>query len=127
MSKSTLKSIWAIFAGFIFVVIFSTLADFILIKTELMKQPFDQNTVGFIGFVIFYRSLFCIIGSYITAKVAPKNPMKHALIGGGIGLAFAIVGAILTWDKPPHWYAISLIITAFPCAWLGGKFYIGFK
>ncbi|MFI5187164.1 MAG: hypothetical protein ACHQF0_10590 [Chitinophagales bacterium] len=89
-----------------------------------MKQPFVLNSVAFIVFVIFYRSLFGTIGSYVTAKFSPNRPMKHSIIGGVIGFVIATVGAIVMWDKPPHWYPIAFIFTTLPCAWLGGKFFI---
>ena len=29
-----------------------------------------------------YRSLYAVAGSYVTARLAPHRPMKHALAGG---------------------------------------------
>jgi hypothetical protein len=128
MNKSLLKSIWAVFAGFILVVIISVITDLLLTKTGAMKQPFDLNPVWFIVLVIFYRSLYGTLGSYLTARLAPAKPMKHAIIGGIIGFFIAIAGTIVMWDQPPHWYPIALVVTALPCAWLGGKLYTsGFK
>jgi hypothetical protein len=121
MKKNIFKSIWAIVAGFLFVVILSTATDFLLEKTGIMKQPFHYNSSWFIVFVIVYRTLFGVTGSYITASLAPGRPMRHAMIGGFIGFAISITGAIVMWDTAPHWYAIALIILALPSAWLGGK------
>jgi len=89
-----------------------------------MKQPFNLNFSYFIIFVIFYRSMYGTIGSFLTARLAPNRPMRHSMIGGLIGFVISIIGAIAMWDTPPHWYAISLIITALPCAWLGGKLFL---
>ncbi|MGB4773983.1 MAG: hypothetical protein WBP45_02310, partial [Daejeonella sp.] len=66
MNKNTIKGIGAILAGFVFVVIISILTDLTLVKTGLMKQPFDLNSSWFIIFVIFYRSLYGTIGSFLT-------------------------------------------------------------
>jgi uncharacterized BrkB/YihY/UPF0761 family membrane protein len=119
--KNILKSIWAVVAGFLTTVILSILTDQILEKTGLMKIPFDSNSNGFIGFVILYRTIFGLLGSYITAALAPNKPMRHVMIGAFIGLLLAILGTIAQWDVPPHWYPITLIILALPTAWLGGK------
>jgi hypothetical protein len=89
-----------------------------------MKQPFDKNPSWFIVFVIFYRSLFAIIGSYVTAKLAPRRPMRLAMTGGVIGFIISVIGAIVMWDTPPHWYAVSLVLTTLPCAWAGAKIYL---
>jgi hypothetical protein len=124
MNRTILKSTGAVLAGFVFVVILSILADLVLVKTGLMKQPFDLNSFWFIIFVILYRCLFATLGSYLTAYLAPDRPMRHSMIGGAIGLAMGIIGAIAMWNQPPHWYPITLIITALPCAWLGGQIFI---
>jgi len=72
-----------------------------------------------------YRTIYGVIGTYITARLAPNRPMRLALIGGAIGLVLATMGAVLKWNKGtefgPHWYPVSLIIGALPTAWLGGK------
>lgn len=124
MNKSPLKSIGAILAGFALVVIISIATDLVLETTGLMKQPFDLNSTFFIVFVIFYRSFYGTAGAYVTARLAPYRPLRHSMIGGAIGFVISIVGAIVMWDIPPHWYAISLIATALPCAWIGGQLFL---
>lgn len=48
--------------------------------------------------------------------------MRHALILGVIGFVLSLLGALaaIPLKLGPSWYPISLIITALPCAWLGG-------
>jgi len=73
-----------------------------------------------------YRIVYGIIGSYIAARLAPRNPMRHALILGGIGFVLSTLGAITAItmaDLGPAWYPIALVLTALPCAWLGGTLY----
>ena len=57
-------------------------------------------------------------GSYLTARLAPDRPMRHALVLGAIGLVLSIVGAVALWDAGPAWYPIALAASALPCAWL---------
>ncbi|MGH2568785.1 MAG: hypothetical protein ACRDGA_10620 [Bacteroidota bacterium] len=80
---------------------------------------------GLILVVIGYRALFSLIGCYLTAKLAPQNPMKHALVLGGIGLVFASLGAIVTANMNigPAWYAWTLAVISLPVAWFGGRIY----
>ncbi len=63
-----------------------------------------------------------VLGSYIAARLAPRNPMRHALILGAIGFVLSLAGAIATipMDLGPAWYPIALVVTALPCTWLGG-------
>jgi len=70
------------------------------------------------------RCLRCV-GGYITARLAPDRPMRHALAGGIVGFVACTVGAVVTWNRGPafgpHWYPLALVATAVPCAWLGGQ------
>jgi hypothetical protein len=52
--------------------------------------------------------------------------MRHALIGGCIGVALATVGAVATWNRNlgPHWYSVALIVFGLPQSWLGAKLYL---
>jgi hypothetical protein len=70
-----------------------------------------------------YRTVSGVVGSYITAWLAPGRPMGHALMGGLIGVVLSTLGAVVTWNRDlgPHWYPLALIATAMPTAWLGGK------
>ncbi len=51
--------------------------------------------------------------------------MMYALIVGLIGFVLTIVGVAMHWNKGPEygpsWFGIALIVTALPCAWMGGK------
>jgi hypothetical protein len=87
--------------------------------------------VGFAGALILatvYRTVFGVLGSYITARVAPNQPMGHALVGGIIGLILTVAGAAASWNKGPafgpHWYPLALVVLALPQAWLGGKIFL---
>lgn len=75
-----------------------------------------------------YRSIYGVVGSYIAARLAPSQPMSHALILGFAGFVVSIVGAAVTWNKGPafgpHWYPVALIVLAIPTAWVGGKLFL---
>ena len=125
MKKETLKSIGAIIAGFAALLILSMITDSVLQKTGVMKtEPFDENPVWLIAIIILYRTIFSTFGCYLTARLAPNKPMKHAIILGIIGVVLTIVGLIVMWDIPPRWYPISLIVLTLPAAWLGGKLFL---
>jgi hypothetical protein len=126
-SMTLFKSINAVVIGFLFVVCSSIAMDLLLMQTGIMKQPFNENSTVFILFVTLYRNVFSTIGTYLTARFSPNKPMGHAMISGIIGLLLSIAGAITMWHVPPHWYAISLIFTALPSAWLGGKIFVNSK
>lgn len=125
MKKDTLKSIGAIFAGFVILVILSIVTDSILQKAGIMKtEPFADNPVWLIIIIIAYRTVFNTFGCYLTARLSPHKPMKHAIILGTIGVVFAIVGLVVMWHVPPRWYPITLVILTLPSAWLGGYLFL---
>jgi hypothetical protein len=72
-----------------------------------------------------YRIVYAIFGCYLAARFAPRNPMRHALVLGAIGFVLSLAGAIAAsrLDLGPPWYPIALVLTALPCAWLGGYLY----
>jgi hypothetical protein len=127
MDKNIFKSIVALLAGFVVVVVLSLGTDIVLHKLNVFP-PWGESMVGYdraLLLATIYRTVFGVIGSYITARLAPIRPMVHALIGGAIGVVLSIAGAAATWNKGPafgsHWYPIALIVLAMPQSWLGGK------
>jgi hypothetical protein len=120
-TKTTGRSIWAIVAGFLVVVVLSIGTDLVLHATKVYTGPQLNDNQS--ALATAYRTLFAIVGSYLTARLAPHKPMKHALIGAAVGTVIATGGAVATWNKDlgPHWYPVALVLTAFPTAWIGAK------
>ena len=120
MNHFILKSVRAMLAGFGAGALPSVATDSILEKTGLMiTKPFDANPVGLIIGVLLYRLIFNVMGSYVTARLAPSHPMRHAMILGLLGLVIGIIGAVIMWAIPPHWYSVSVALISVPCAWIG--------
>lgn len=126
MNKNILKNIGAVLAGLIFIGVTHSAIDAILESAGVLPKGHLNVGAGLILFVIFYRAVFSFAGCYLTAKLAPRNPMKHSLILGGIGTGLSAVGAIVTADMNlgPAYYAWSLALIALPIAWLAGKAYL---
>ena len=124
MNKTFLKSVGAVLLGIIVIFITSIGTDMLLEKIGVFPPIGDTTyTRGMLLFALLYRCLYGILGSYITAKVAPQRPMFHALILGSVGVILSTFGTIVGWDLSAHWYPIALIISSLPCAWLGGFLY----
>jgi len=119
------RSIGAIVAGLFFIVILSTLADVLMHALGIFPPWFQYMPDSLFLLATAYRSVFSILGCYITARLAPNRPMLHALIPGAIGVVLSIAGAAGTWNRGrefgPKWYPIALVILSLPLAWLGGK------
>ncbi|PYU42840.1 MAG: hypothetical protein DMG54_08695 [Acidobacteria bacterium] len=121
------RSIGAILAGVVVGIVFSLATDIVLHIVGVFP-PWGQSMVGFDGPLLLatvYRAIYGVAASYVIARLAPDRAMVHALVGGVLGLAAGILGAIVTWNKGPafgpHWYPIALIVLAMPQAWVGGQ------
>jgi len=121
------RSIGAVLAGMV-VGIAITLVTDVLLHAIHVFPPWGASMVGFEGVLLLatgYRTVYGVLSSYFIARLAPNRPMMHALVGGVIGLAVSILGAVATWNKGPafgpHWYPLALIVLAMPQAWAGGK------
>jgi hypothetical protein len=117
------RSVWAIVAGFLAVVILSLATD-ILLHLVHVDPPMNQRLSDNLSLLAtFYRTIYSILGSYVTARLAPNRPLLHAMVGAGIGMVLGTVGAVATWNKDlgPHWYSIALVVEGIPCAWIGAR------
>ncbi|RHX89397.1 hypothetical protein [Leptospira stimsonii] len=119
-----LKSTGAVLIGLVTIFVISLGTDQILHVLNVYPpwgEPMFDN--GLNALALSYRLPYGVLGSYITAYFAPKNPMRHALILGGIGFILSTLGAIgaIQYKLGPIWYPIALILSALPSAWLGGK------
>ena len=125
MNKTLFRSIWAVVAGAIVGIILSLVTDAALERTGILPQGNLYVASWLISMVIFYRTVYGSLAAYVTAKLAPQKPLKHALIGGAVALFVNIAGTIATWNMNlgPHWYSVTLAILAVPTAWLGGSLY----
>ena len=117
------RSVSAVLLGFVAVVVLSLGTDQIL-HVLAVYPPWGQpmHDAGLNVLALSYRTVYAVLGSSIAARLAPRHPMRHALILGVAGLILSAVGAIATipLNLGPSWYPIALVLTAVPCAWLGG-------
>ena len=119
-----LKSIGAVLAGLVFIIFTHTLTDSILESTGVFPPPEQGlHVTWMLIFALTYRIVLSVGGCFITAKLAPTDPMKHALILGLIGVFASTVGAVfaIRMDFSDAWYPIALVLVSIPCAWVGGR------
>jgi hypothetical protein len=122
--RRILRRIGPVLAGFLAIAVLSHATDAAL-RAAGVYPPFGQPmSDGLFLLAVVYRSVFAVAGCYMAARLAPAQPMRHALALGVVGLALGTAGAVATWNRPeigPAWYALALVALAMPCAWAGGK------
>ena len=129
MDKNTLKGIGSVAAGFLVVLILSVATDAVLERVGVFPPQSDPGsyTWWMLLVALMYRSLYAVLGGYVTAALAPGRPMRYAIILGIIGFAVGTLGSIVNWDKTSGsnaWYPVALIVLTLPSVWLGGKWKI---
>lgn len=123
--RRVLRSIGAVLAGFVAVVILSLGTDMVLHATGVFPPWGQPMSDALFLLATVYRTIYSVVGSYLAARLAPNRPMQHALALGVVGLPVSTAGAVATWDRGPefgpHWYPLALIVLAMPGAWVGGR------
>lgn len=119
-----LRSILAVLAGMIAIIVLSIATDILLHSLNVYPpwgEPMFDTRLCLLA--LSYRSLFTVAGGYLTARLAPHSPVRHAIILGAIGLVLGTLGGIAARDMGPIWFTIAIPTTGFFFAWLGGHLY----
>ena len=123
--RRILRSIGALFAGFVVVVVLSLGTDLALHAAGVFPAWGQPMSDALFLLATVYRTLYAIARELRHGAARAPQPMQHALVGGVVGLVLSTVGAVTTWDRGPefgpHWYPLALVATAMPCAWAGGR------
>jgi len=120
------KSVLAVLAGAVFILAATFAVDSLLRAAGVlppMDRPVDQLQ-AVLG--TSYRVVLGVAGAWLTARLAPRTPMRHALTLGGIGTVLGLAALLATWNKDlgPRWYGIAHVVLALPEAWLGARLHL---
>ena len=122
------RSIAALLAGFVVVVVLSLGIDEVLHILKVYPpwgEPMYDPGLNLLAMT--YRAIVTVVGGYVTAWLAPYAPMRHAAIGAGIGLVLGtlgVIGAMSVGGLGPLWYPIGVALTGPLCNLLGGALYV---
>jgi hypothetical protein len=97
--------------------------DFLLQAIGLPIRPLSCTSAPLVVAIIFYRTIYNVIGGYIVARLAPGHPIGHALGIGTLGFLGSLAAAIATWNMNlgPAWYSLSIVALAVPSALVGAR------
>ena len=119
------RSVGAVLAGLLAIVVLDNLFDFIMHGTGVYPPVGQPMTEGLFLLALTYRAADAIVGSYLAASLAPSRPIRHALALGGVGVVLSSLGVLATLGGGPElgplWYPLSLVAICLPCTWIGGK------
>src|ERR1035437_8712132 len=99
MTRARRKSVLAIAVGILAIIVVTTGVDIALHFAGVfppLNVPID-NKLSLIA--LSYRIVISIAGAWLTARLAPARPMKHALMLGLVGTVLGALGEITTIGK----------------------------
>src|SRR5205823_12741815 len=102
------QSTWALVAGAVVAIVATTLVDVVLHITHVFPPINDPINDALALLATSYRIVIGVAGAWLTARLSPDKPLKHALILGYIGVALGLVGVVATLSMrfAPNWYPI---------------------
>jgi len=118
------RSTGAVLAGLLTIWVIHTGTDAILHAVGVYPTAGVTMSAGLFGLALAYRIVFSVLGAHVTARLAPRRPLKHALVLGGIGSLLSLGGVVANLVHPemgPLWYTLALLASTFPSCWLGAK------
>jgi hypothetical protein len=115
-----LRHIGAVLAGIVIVVALSVITDMALQATIFPELAHKNAPDTLLLIATAYRTVYGILGGYVTAKLAPNVPMLDATVLGVIGTAAALAGALTMQGESAAWYPWTLVVLALPQTLLGG-------
>lgn len=118
-----IRSIVAVATGFILIFVLAMGTNALL--ASLAPQTFPSSGIvtdpAALVLALVYVGVYAVGGCYVAARLAPRHPMRHALVLGALGLAFNVLGVVMTWGQVPAWYAFAGLALTMPYAWIGGR------
>jgi hypothetical protein len=120
------RSVLAVFGGLAANAALSTATDLLLVAAAVfppLSEFGHPNSFSalLLLLALAYRTVFGVLGCYVTARLAPTRPMAHSLALGTIGFTIGVIGAVATWGTWTSWYSLAIIAVTLPSAWLGAR------
>ena len=83
LPRNALRSTFAVIAGFVAIFVLSLATDQVLHSLGVYPpwgEPMRATSLNLLA--LSYRLVYDTFGCYLTARLAPRHPMRHALILG---------------------------------------------
>jgi peptidoglycan/LPS O-acetylase OafA/YrhL len=119
-----IRSLLAVVLGYVVMLVAFLGAETALtaVAPELIPQKGKPTDPLYFVFQLVTGFFFICIGGYITALLAGRSEVKHALGLGALSIAMSIVSRLEYPGDEPLWYSIALMFLAIPAALVGGHF-----
>jgi hypothetical protein len=126
-----IRSILAILAGLVVIIVTSfgieAAANPLLMRMfpdALPNEAAMSHNLPVWLFTFTYTFLCVVAGGYVTARLAARYAVRHAVILGVLQSLLTIPAMLAYTDKAPLWGWITSMILVIPAAWCGGLIFL---
>ncbi|MGI9107410.1 MAG: hypothetical protein ACR2G4_14315 [Pyrinomonadaceae bacterium] len=124
-----LRSIFAVIAGSVVWMVTALGMDAMLMS--LAPMWFGENgkveSLPVLLLMLSYSLSFSVLGGYVTALIAGRKEVRHALILGVLQLVMGLAATIRFFDTAPVWYHVLFLTLLIPTNVLGGRLRVAQK
>jgi hypothetical protein len=117
------RSVLAVGAGVLITIVVTTAVDIVLHLAGVYPATGSSLSDAHAILATSYRTVISVGAAWVTARLAPDRPMRHAILLGFVGTALGLLGVLVAENRGlgPRWYPITLAVLALPQCWAGGK------
>jgi len=122
-TKSLLKNIYGVIAGFVLWTALWIASDLALrlISPEWYVEASKNFSTTFLLITLVRSIVISVVCGYIAALIARQNGAATALVLGVLLLAFGVFVQAQLWNSIPLWYHLLFLVTLIPATYLGGR------
>ena len=119
-----IRSLLSVALGYIVMLVAVVGGEMILtaLAPDIMPELGQQPDAIYFVFKLSTGFFFIVIGAYVTALLAGRSEMKHALGLGALSVAMCIIEVLEYPGEQPLWYSVALMFLSIPSALAGGHF-----
>jgi peptidoglycan/LPS O-acetylase OafA/YrhL len=118
------RSILAVVAGFLLVVVLSVGTDKALEAAGVFPaMPADMGN-GLFALATTYRAVFTVLGGILTGLLTLRADQRDVRVLAALGFLAGLAGIAAWFATPglgPLWYAVLIPVTGAPAALIGGQ------
>jgi len=119
-----IRSLLSVALGYVVMLVAMIVGDTALtaLAPGVMPQPGEPPDPVYFAFKLGTGFFFIMAGGYMTALLAGRQELIHALGLGALSVAMSILEAIYYPGQQPLWYSIALMFLSIPSVLIGGYF-----
>jgi hypothetical protein len=117
------RSVLAVIAGALVMVAGVVAMGFVLVRLVpgVDGTVTERRPIAALALLLSANLVVAALGGYVTALVAPRDPVRHALALGVVQWILYLISALSERSAVPLWWHLGMIVFLIPLVWLGGQ------